>query len=368
MKRIFAILIFILFATFLPLTAIAQNIEQGDNIVLGKNEVVDKDYFAAGNSVSLEGTVNGDAYLAGGNIVVNGTVNGDLLAAGGNIDIRGTVTGNIRTVGGNVNLSGPVGRNVTLAGGSLNLASNANITGSLAAAGGQITLGNSIGGDVNAATGQLVLSSSTDINGDLTYLSQNKASVSNEATVSGKITQNLPPKETREAGEKAGKGLAALFSFLTLASFILAAIIGTSIIKLLPKLSDNIASYITRKPLSSLGIGFLTVLIVPAVSLLLLITLIGIPIAVFLTFVLLVALYLAKLFVSFVIGDLILKRFRKNTGRVWTFLLGLIIYYLVGLIPILGWLASTVVALIGLGAIVVTKKDYYKNLRAKEII
>src|SRR5687767_13900949 len=70
------------------------------NVYLSKGEIINHDYFAAGNTVNLSGTVNGDAYIAGGNVTVDGTVNGDLLAAGGNVTILGKVTGNVRTAGG----------------------------------------------------------------------------------------------------------------------------------------------------------------------------------------------------------------------------------------------------------------------------
>lgn len=348
MKKLLAILLLILTLSFLPLTALAQNIEQGDNIVLTKDRVVDKDYFAAGNSVTLEGTVNGDAYLAGGNIVINGTVNGDLLAAGGNIDVRGTVTGNIRAAGGNLIISGNVGRNISIAGGNINFSPGANVAGNLALAGGQITL-----------------SPQATVDGNLTYFSSNPATISQEATISGQVSQNIPDRKPKE---EAKREIGALFSFFTVASFILASIIGIILIKLLPNYFARISGVIVNKPWVSLGIGLLTIIVFPVVFMLLMFTIIGIPIAIFLAFVLAVLLYLAKIFVAFVIGELILRRFSKNTGRIWAFLLGLVIYYVVTLIPVIGWLISVIAALMGLGAILIARMNLYRELRAKEII
>ncbi len=377
------ILILFLLLLVIPFKAFAQNIKQGDNVVLTKNEVINKDYFAAGNSVTIEGTVNGDAYIAGGNIVINGTVNGDLLTAGGNLDIRGNITGNVRAAGGNININGTVGRNVTLAGGSINLSSNANINGSLTAAGGnlaiyspiekdinlaggQVTIGNRVGGDINSAVGQLSLTQTATVSGNLTYLSKNSASISQDATVSGKITQNIP--QDKQITEPAKKGILALFSFLKIASFILVAIVGLLLIRFFPIFLTRVSGLIIGRPWTSMGIGFLTVVAFPFIFILLLVTVIGIPIAFFLAFILGVYFYLAKIFISFVIGQLIFGRFSKNTNKVWPYLLGLVIYYLLATVPILGWFISVIAGLTGVGAILVAKKNYYLDLRDKKLI
>jgi|Napbiome12C3dose_1001474.scaffolds.fasta_scaffold00049_1 cytoskeletal protein CcmA (bactofilin family) len=367
----------------LPLTAIAQDPENKKDVVLAKDEVINKDYFATGNSIFLDGTVNGDAYVAGGNVVVNGTINGDLLAAGGNLDIRGNITGNIRAAGGNINISGTIDRNATLAGGSINITPTADIKGSLVSAGGNVTvsapigkeinlgggqvvLGNRIGGDVNAAVGNLSLAPTATISGNLTYLSENPASVSPGATVSGKITQNVP--QTKQPEEAAKRGIGALLSFFLIGDFLLATIIGFLLLKFLPVFFSTTAQLITQKPWLSLGIGFLTAIISPFVFLLLLITIIGIPIAMLLAFALVVLSYLAKIFVAFVIGQLILGRFSKQPHTAWALILGLVIYSLVKAIPIFGWLISVIAILTGLGALLIAKKNYYRNLRTKEII
>lgn len=46
--------------------------------------------------------VHGDAIAAGGSTYVDGTVEGDAVALGGSVDVRGHVTGSVRAMGGNV--------------------------------------------------------------------------------------------------------------------------------------------------------------------------------------------------------------------------------------------------------------------------
>lgn len=385
MRKIFAFSILIFALSFLPFTVWAQNDGGKQNVVLPKDEVINKDYFASGNTVSLDGTVNGDTYLAGGNVVVNGTVNGDLLGAAGNIDIKGTVTGNIRVVAGNINVEGVVGRNASLAAGNINLGSNTNVKGSLAAAGGslsvfgpvekeanlaggQITLGSKIGSDVYAVVSQLYLAPTATISGKLTYLSKNSASITQGATVSGKISQNIPRGEQPQETVKREGGIKSFLTFVKVADFILAAIIGILLIIFFPVYFKKTSDLITQRLWPSLGIGLLTVIVFPFIFMLLVITVIGIPIAFVLAFGLAIFFYLAKIFASFVIGQLIFKQFNREINLIWPFLVGLVIYFILTLIPIVGWIIAIIAGLIGLGAILIEEKTLYSELRQKGII
>ena len=51
----------------------------GQNIVVQKNEIVDDNLFAAGETTSIDGIVNGDLYAAGRLVTVTGHVKGDLI-------------------------------------------------------------------------------------------------------------------------------------------------------------------------------------------------------------------------------------------------------------------------------------------------
>lgn len=367
MKLIIAGLILISMLFALPFQALAQSRQNNQNdVVLLRDKIVNEDYFAAGDSVLIEGTVNGDAYVAGGNVVVDGTINGDLLTAGGNLDIRGTVTGNIRAAGGNINVSSNVGRNATLVGGNLNISSDANIAENLVSVGGQLTINSDVGSNVNAAVGQLNLASNASINGKLNYISNNRANISQEATVSGQITRNFP--EDRQIAERGRDDFGNVLNFFRFANFILAAIIGLLLLAFLPVYFDNTANLILRRPWINLGIGLLTVVISPIIFILLLITVIGIPVAFVLAFILMTLLCLAKIFVAFAIGQILLKLILNSTNKIWAFVLGLIIYFLLTAVPIFGWIISILAALIGLGAILTEKRNIYRLLREKQII
>jgi hypothetical protein len=63
--------------------------------------------------------------------------------------------------------------------------------------------------------------------------------------------------------------------------------------------------------------------------------------------------YISKIVVALLIGILLLGslKLKKEPHRIWSLLLGLLIYLLVRAIPWLGWAVGVIVTLIGLGAI-----------------
>lgn len=383
MKKLFFVLASLLAFLLLVTSSMAQETQRGQNIVLPPDQIVSADYFAAGNSVSLLGTVNGDAYLSGGNVFVDGVVNGDLLVAGGNINIRGRVLGNVRVAGGQVNIAGNIGRNLSMVGGSLRLESGSIIGGSLAAAGGsldvfgpigrgatfavgQATLGSGVGGDVTSVVGKLILAPSARVAGSLNYTSSTPAEVQPGASVVGQIVQHQPPARPR--ADEARGVLTAAGLVATLLSLLSALILGLLLLRFFPGLTrEKVGTLITR-PWMSLLIGLIALIATPIIIFLLLITVIGIPLALITLAFYLITLYLAGIFTSLAIGTKLFELFgQKRTGG-WALLLGLIVYGILTLIPIIGGIVTFIAVLVGLGAILLTWKDFYMRYSSKKLI
>jgi cytoskeletal protein CcmA (bactofilin family) len=380
------VLCLILLAT--PAVIFASNFNSNELVILPSQETINSDYFGAGETVVLQGVVNGDVYVAGGNVTIDGTVNGDLIAAGGNIIVNGPVTGDIRVAGGNISMNGSLEKNLTAIGGTINLSRDSSIRGSVVIAGGQMTLlgpvgkgatlaggqvalANSIGGDITAGVGKLTLNPGANIKGSLNYWSEDEASILPEASISGQITRHSPPVKSedrelaRERGTAALAGISVVFKLL---SFLSALLLGFILLHFLPIYTRRTTETITQKLWPSLGTGFLTLVISPFIILTLLITLIGIPLAIVYLFILIFDLWLAKIFVSLVIGFFILNYFTKKINPYLALTVGLIVYYLISLIPFIGGLVGFITGLIGLGAIILTKRNYYLEMRQKKVV
>lgn len=384
MKKLFIGLFLLLIPLFFVIPTFAQsNLASGDNVVLPQNKTINSNYFASGDRVTVSGTVNGDAYVAGGTILIDGTINGDLLVAGGNITIRGKVAHDIRAAGGNITISSPVGGNVTTAGGDINITDAARLNGSLVMVGGNAevftpvpkgitlgvgnaTVGSMVGGDINAGVGQLTLTPQATVSGNVTYWSDRKLDLAQGASVSGKITQNTPSRESSYAAENAIKGIVTGLSivFKILGSVYL-LVLGLLFVFFLPVYSRVTGETILTQPAKSLLIGFITLLVTPFIIFLLFLGIVTIPLALLLLVLYIILLSVVKIFAAIAIGQQLAKSFNFKLHLAWLFIIGLIVYEIVTMIPVIGWLLGLIALVLALGADLIQKKSYYNLLRTK---
>jgi len=355
----------------------------GENVVLSKGEVVDSDYFAAGTSVTLSGTVKGDAYIAAGTINFEGTVDGDLIAAGGIVNIRGTVLDDVRLSGGQIIISGVIKGSLTVMGGSVTLTDSADVNGSLISAGGNVnifapigdnavigagnlTIGNRVEGNVNAGAGEIKLTSNAVIKGDLTYYSKSKAQIQEGAEVKGKVSHKIPPERPSLFASPA-QVLGGIIFYLIF-ELISSLIVGLLLLKFYPNFVHKTVDIIQTKSLNSLGIGFLGVIAIPVIFFILILTIIGVPLGFIIILSYLIYLYLAKIFVSLFLGRGLLKFFGSTLKSGWTLLIGLVIFIILTSIPFIGWFLYLIFVFLGFGALLIFYKEIYSKLRSEKVV
>jgi len=384
-KRIFFVFIALLFILCFTAPVFAANYSQS-NVVLPKDEVVNSDYFAGGNTVSIHGTINGDAYVAGRNIFVDGTINGDLIAAGGTIIVEGNITHNIRAAGETIIINNTkIGGNATLGAGNLTFGDTSDLAGSLVAGTGQLQLSGPIGKDINVAANKVLISDNINgnaairtkeldlaqnaaIDGNLTYWSNQRANLAPGATVSGKIEQKaLPNYNAKELRQGAVTAFSSFKIFFGVVGFVASFIIGLLLIYLLPLYTKSIADIVKKRFWLSLGLGVLTMILSPIIFMVLLISLIGIPISFMFVFTMFLLLYFGKIYIAFVIGDKIFTE-NKKVKRAWILFVGLLIYSIVALIPVIGGIFQALAVLTGLGALLISERDYFLLLRSKKLL
>lgn len=381
-KLFFGFLFMFLLLPIFSVVSAKGNLKSNELVVLEKGKTVNSDYFITGEKVIVSGTVNGDVYAAGGDVVVDGTVNGDLLAAGGNITVAGIVSGNIRAAGGNLNINGTVDKNITVAGGMINISENAKVAGSIVAAGGsinlyspigkgatfaggQVTVFNKVGGGITAAVGELSLGSKASINGDLVYVSDKELARADGSTVSGKIIHNLPPELPKETAQNVVRGIS--FGF-TLFSLLTAFLVGSLLLYLFPKFTQKVSDRIVKNTMSVFLTGILFLITVPFICLLLLFTVIGIPLSIILLVSYIFLLCFAHIFSAITLGKWTLEKLSFSSNSYMALAVGLIVLYILRLIPIVGWTISFVALVFGLGAYIIVKKELFTQLRNKKAL
>jgi cytoskeletal protein CcmA (bactofilin family) len=368
-----------------PAGSVAPALAAGRAAGVPAAEVIDRDYFAAGPLVDIAGTVNGDVYAAGGQVLVDGRVNGDLLVAGGRVTLSGEVAHDVRVAGGQVSLGGTVGGNLTVLGGNVEVTPGAAIAGGVVAAGGNVHLAaplgrgatiaagsliisNRVGGDVAAAVGVLRLGSKAEIKGRVDYVSQHEATVDPGARIEGPLTRRLPPALPRPSPAQVFAVVLTLSLVLVAASFVSTLILGLLSVRYLPRYHRAAVDTLRDRPWAALGVGLVAALVTPVVGAMLLATALGLPLAVLLAAVYLVALYWGRIFALHRLGELTCRLFGATPRSAWVFVLGLVVYYLLALVPVVGWLLVLLVTLSGLGAELIARKDFYTAARSRELL
>ncbi|MEX5215859.1 MAG: DUF2807 domain-containing protein [Nitrospiraceae bacterium] len=354
-------------------------------VTVPRGQTIARDYFAAADQVEIYGTINGDAHVIARRIIIDGTVNGDLLAAGAIVTISGKVTADARVVGGRISISGQIGRNLTVGGGMIETAGTGRVEGamvagggsvhlagpiakSLTVGGGEVTLSNEIGGHVNAAAGSLRVTSNAKIDGNLSYMGQGSPTIDDPAAVKGRVTERsfrtlrIPQPEQILAGLAMGKLLFAGISFVS------TLVLGLLLLHFYPIATELTVANLSRRTLASFGTGLLLCLLGPLVILLLTASVMGLPLALVAAAGLFLIFYLSRVFTITWLGWGLLRGLGRAPSARGAFVTGLIVYFLMTLIPFVGGFVAALMTVIGTGAVLLTKGQIYQKARYHELI
>src|SRR5690606_12959878 len=118
-------------------------------------------------------------------------------------------------------------------------------------------------------------------------------------------------------------------------------------------------------PVKSFVIGFLIILLAPFIILALLVSLIGIPLALILIPHYFVLLYLGKLPIIFWLGGTLRKD--KDYNNYLSLIFGTLVYFVLIFIPFFGMIINWIAVTFGIGALALSVQGVYKNARNKKI-
>ncbi|MDX8431211.1 MAG: polymer-forming cytoskeletal protein [Candidatus Algichlamydia australiensis] len=370
--------LFLLF--FIPLLLFAQDEQEIDDsiIIVPRDQVINDDYYAWGGTIEIAGVINGDLYVTGSQIFIDGTVNGDVLVAGGSVNISGQVVGDLRLLSGQTLITGSIGRSATLVSGNVEMTSPASIGRNLSALCGNMDLagrleGNGhiyssslrlsdrVGGNIAAYVGRMRATSTTNIQGKLEYWSDQLALISPGATIQGGLLHHPSFIYTLSQHPwlkwlQIGSKLATL-----LMNFFYSLILGFIFMRYFQHRLDRAFSAMERKPLQSLITGALVLIVLPLISLLLLMTILGVPFALTLLAINVIGFYTGKIFTMLFVTRWGLGKLHKEKWRKIGYMLTLIGYFFLTMIPYFGQALVFAVTLFGLGAIVTGRADLAKS-------
>jgi cytoskeletal protein CcmA (bactofilin family) len=285
-------------------------------------------YLAAGIARTA-GPVEGDFYAVGGQITIDHPVQGDVFAAGGRVTVA--IDGKVALAGGNVEIAG------TLERGGRVLADRLVISGR-------------VGGGLRIIASRIEIAAGAKIEGPIHFTSRRAPVIAPGAEVQGPVTAmpSRAPERTAEV-RRTGEWAVPLFYAGLWAAGILLLLI-------FPGFTVAAQDRVRAAPWQSLALGAALVFALPVVVLLLIVTVVGIPVAfalIALYAVLLLAGFLTALFfVAERIGRLLRGGRSPGTGwRVGLLLAALVLMALVSRLPMAGGLVALLVLLFGVGAL-----------------
>jgi hypothetical protein len=328
----------------------------GAGPMLSLTDPIDGDAFLAAGQVAIAAEVRGDLVVAGGELSLGGSVGDDLYAAGGDVDVDAIVRGNARVAGGDISV-GPatvIEGAVSLSGGQISFEGDAQEY--LQASGGSVRLAGSVQGDAQVRSQELTISPDTRIRGKLIYHGPQAPVVPEGAQIEGGVEFHEVDASQflDKGGDHVRDAVHGVGKFLWFAGVFLTAALFTG---LFPVFSSRASLQVGREPFKSLGLGLAILLCVPFLAVFLLITVIGIPLA-----LLLLPLYLLLLFLGWVTVALFVANKGLETvrgagptslgWRLLALLLALVALWLIGRIPVVGGLLTFLALIAGIGALV----------------
>jgi hypothetical protein len=246
--------------------------------------------------------------LTGGRVVPEGETVGTVVVFNGPVVIEGTVTESVVVFNGRTEISGTVQE------------------------------------DVVVFNGRVVIRSGAEVGGDVA--SQQDPEIEEGATVRGSVQSIANRIDWAELGFAGRFAWWIGYSVSTL-------ILGLLLLLFTPGVDRAIVDVVRTRIGAGFGFGAAAFFLTPIAAVILLVTIVGIPLGIFLL------LGLALIYtVGYVVGALALGRLlvKPPNSRFLAFLAGLGILRLAGLIPVVGGLVWLVTAIFGLGALVVAAR------------
>jgi hypothetical protein len=332
-----------------------------DTYVLPAGETIENDLVVAADVVRIEGTLNGDLMVAARAVEITGTVRGDLLGFAREIEVTGEVSGSIRTASASLDIDGTVGRNVTAGGETIRLRGGGGVGGSFTAACRDAVLAapverdvliaaeshelsSRVGGSASLAGARLVIGETASIAGRVKFHGAEEPQVEEGAQLASPVEFE---QSSEHDSEPSPFRWLSHFVFFWAAAFVL----GAAFVLLGPAAAEAITTLYLPSYGKSALVGLLSVGAVLALSVALMVTIIGLPLGLVTLFFWCLGLYLAQAYAGVYLGRRILGRPTDRSQLLVRLAVGLLAIHIAKSIPFVGGVVSLAIALWGFGAL-----------------
>ncbi|MCK4461292.1 MAG: polymer-forming cytoskeletal protein [candidate division Zixibacteria bacterium] len=383
----------------------AANFLKGNHVHLTSLHRIDGDVYAAGETVTVDGSIDGDLLAAGGSVTCAGEITGSENVAAGDFSHTGRVDGSIRVFCSEAEIEGYVGRSVLFVGSILKVGQAAIIRKDINAYGYRVDLAGTVMGNVKIKAERIKISGQIDgdvvldadesivirapavIRGNLTYSSAEELDLEAAGvTVLGEVTR-LEPKDEVDAADQEAEELTD--TVLRFSRLFAAFLFGLILIWLCPTYLQEAFTQLRRRFMVSVATGLLAaaavvmsaaVLLVAIIlsvvglimssgdqaaggAVLLIFSTLMVPITSFTVVTGGVLFYAGKLLPAFLVGYGLIRIFKHQPRQLgkWQLLIGLAFMSGFFAIPLVGLLFYLAAGIIGAGAIILGIKNCHRN-------
>jgi cytoskeletal protein CcmA (bactofilin family) len=378
--------------TLLAASATASVLKSENNIQISNLHVIDDDFYAFGENLTMDGTIEGDLLALVSQATIRGEVTQSACVACQTLKFSGSVGNSLRAAGINLDIDGSVGRSVDVFGTMIRISRGAVITREVNAFGDKVYIDGQVGGKVYVRANEVFITGTVD--GDAEIRAK-KITISPPASITGSLTYMAPAADSLviDAGadvsgevkwepmkeEKQEKTYT--WFILRVSSMLAALIFGVIVVRLFrPYATESFVQLRSRFAMSSaagllglLGLIFCIVILVIALFFLaigyvlltsegataglgllfLVFSSLMIPITAFGSVAGGIILYSGKIIIAFLIGYFIVRGFRPNPKPLssTSLFLGLLILLILYSLPYIGTIVYLLSMIIGAGAI-----------------
>ena len=295
---------------FLPVSSFAATFLVGDesNEDVSAPSNIDDDVYAFGNIVDVTGGAGQDVVAGGQMVAIGGIINGDVYAGGQTIDIAGLILDDVHVGGETVTVSGQIAGDFFAGGQSIKIDDKTTIGGDTYIGGQFISLAGEYTGTVRVAGEDIKVLDGTVIHGDLITYGNTQPSIGSSVVVEGE-TKHV--KQDQKIAQEVKKNVLVTWVRRIVSLFALALVF----VYLLKKYSERVVESVRVNPGKSILIGAVLMVLFMPVILLLLITTIGIPLALVIFFLTLSLFFIATGFAALFIGSFVMNRIVRDKKK-----------------------------------------------------
>jgi cytoskeletal protein CcmA (bactofilin family) len=358
----------------LPVIVGASGLLGGDRYILQRGESHSGNAYAVGKRVLIAGDVQGDLVSTGGEVIITGDVQDDVLVAGSEIQLSGTVGGDARLAGAEALVSGVIAGDLAVASGRLyavrgsriggdllivggDAQIEAEVLGSVRISGGEVAINGPVKGVVEVQGGRLVIGEQARLDGDLIYRGPDEPLIAPGAVILGETRYEEDDFGSRRFAHAAsGFGVLIILAILLMSVF--AAVLLFSLFKHRTGVLTHLA--LADMPMNA-GYGILAVVVAVICSVLLSVSIIGLPVGIFGIMIIGVGTSIASALSGIVFGSwftrVVLRKAEHQptlTSVIW----GTLALQCISAVPVFGWIVALFFCLVSTG--VVARVAYHR--------